>query len=41
MILKSIGDGHDLLTMTAWQLILGGLPLLVLAPLFGGGAGVS
>lgn len=41
VILKVIGDRHDLLTMTAWQLTLGGLPLLALSALVEGGVGVN
>ncbi len=41
VILKTIGGRHDLLTMTAWQLALGGLPLLALSALVERGATVS
>lgn len=41
VILKTIGGRHDLLTMTAWQLTLGGLPLLALSALVERGATVS
>lgn len=33
VILKRIGERHELLTMTAWQLAIGGLPLLALSAL--------
>jgi drug/metabolite transporter (DMT)-like permease len=41
VILKKIGTRHDLLTMTAWQLALGGLPLLALALVVERGAEVA
>lgn len=41
VVLKVIGGRHDLLTMTAWQLALGGLPLLALSALVERGAAVS
>lgn len=40
VILKAIGGRHDLLTMTAWQLTLGGLPLLALSALVERGVAV-
>jgi O-acetylserine/cysteine efflux transporter len=41
VVLKRIGGRQDLLTMTAWQLVLGGLPLLALAALVDGSVGMS
>jgi len=40
VILKAIGSRHDLLTMTAWQLTLGGLPLLAVSAVVERGAAV-
>ena len=40
VILKAIGSRHDLLTMTAWQLTLGGLPLLAVSAIVERGAAV-
>jgi len=41
VILKAIGGRHDVLTMTAWQLTLGGLPILALSAVVENGAAVS
>jgi drug/metabolite transporter (DMT)-like permease len=41
VILKRIGGRNDLLTMTAWQLVLGGLPLLALSALVENDAAIS
>lgn len=40
IIVKRMGTQFNLLTMTAWQLILGSLPLLLVSALFEGGAKV-
>jgi O-acetylserine/cysteine efflux transporter len=41
VILKTISGRHDVLTMTAWQLTLGGLPLLALSAVVENGDAVS
>lgn len=41
IIVKRMGNQFNLLTITAWQLILGSLPLLAVSAFFEGGAKVS